>query len=213
MKKIFVLIAILFCIPALHSNAWDIESYFGIKIGMPKKQVLAQMQKWVDNANKYRKVNCLDDTTTWTIKKNNYSDMYFITAFGGYSFGESNCLSMLYPMASFDTIMFFNNINITFKSNVLKSLFITINAYAKPDQKLLSADEIANRFSGTNYQNYKDINNSDDDGDFEAISFKKINANDCQVISAYDVRESSDPESDLMCRKYNFTLFRLNKGQ
>lgn len=152
MKKLILLLGLFIILPLCKMQAWDIEGYFGVKLGMSRTAVTAAMQKYYDKVKSY------DPNNNMVIRHHVKNDAISragydlsVISLRGKCLGQANPYSLVYPVLSSDRIYCLDTIRVEFKNNVLTGISCAVfvkhmHNYAR------TPEDIRDSFSAPGYK-------------------------------------------------------------
>lgn len=187
MKKLLLLFATIICL-TVPTRSWDIESYFGIKIGMPKSECLKKMDAFVKKIqpnNYFAKTNHASDLDTnqyYYFCKNHDKDSY------KYQFSLTNNDSLCVFPSFNNAIQYVTNIaTIEFKRQILNSIILSCNYYVPDNGNLLSLDELVPSFADKGFkENYTDFGSDENGNNFNVIAWKNTKSKNFISLYVYE---------------------------
>ena len=163
MKKLVLLLGLFMILPFCKMQAWDVESYFGVKIGQGKSTVMSTLNQFAAKVNKLKGTSSIKPVKMPAVLDN--VESYTLT-YSGNCDGRQNEISLLYPVYSGDNLHFTDSITVFFYNNQLFMLdcseYVSDNNGGRP----LGITDLAPKF--TRAGNYEagdiDYNEGDDYG-------------------------------------------------
>lgn len=212
MKKISIFL-IIFCISVFYAySAADIETGFGVRLGMNKSECIKQLNSFVDNLKLYIK-----STEDSSHPINKYLKLKPSEDGGAYSFGytsisyeKSDNASLFFPVRSRDTVRFINFAAFNFDKDTLSEIVVNVMTMIDPESAPVPLREIAAGFLHNGFTDTLSTSGKDRDGKFSSILIRRKDESTLQIKSyapssamTYDVKH---PKRIYRSRKYLFIL-------